>query len=165
MAPRAQGAKPRTEHLFRYLPSVCGTQLCIAVLVYWWDIDVLGLLCLTQPAVTSASGVLTQTYRSSGVVQWLACWAHNPRSKRAKLHEHVQNRTPDKVQEQDWRQALLLCLFSSSSQVAHPPAHATAPLMVGSSKSRRPPSSRSTQACDNTPHRLSLVCLVSCARQ
>ena len=29
------------------------------------------------------------------MVQWLACWAHNRRSKRAKLHEHVQNRTPE----------------------------------------------------------------------
>ena len=36
--------------------------MAIAVLIYWWD--VLGLRFLTQPAVTSASEVLTQTYRS-----------------------------------------------------------------------------------------------------
>ena len=31
------------------------------------------------PVVTSASEVLTQTYLSSGLVQWLACWAQNPK--------------------------------------------------------------------------------------
>ena len=60
MAPRAQGADPRNAQLFRYHPSVCGTRLGIAVLIYWWD--VLGLRFLTVPAVTSASEVLTQTY-------------------------------------------------------------------------------------------------------
>ena len=92
VAPRAQGADPRTEHLFRYPFSTfaVGTRLIMAVFT-----DVLGLRFLTHPAVTSASEVLIQTYRSSGVVQWLACWAHNPRSKRAMLHEHVQNRTPE----------------------------------------------------------------------
>ena len=84
---------------------------------------------------------------------------------------------------------LLLCLISNSSQVARPPAHATAPrpaqslqvsqevcvcsgssgslasLMEGFSRSRRPPSSCSTQACGNTPHRRSLVGLVGRARQ
>ena len=71
----------------------------------------------------------------------------------------------------------LLCLISSSPQVARPPAHGTAPrpaqspqvsrevcvcsgcsdslasLMEGASRSRRPPSSRSTQACGSTPRR------------
>ena len=47
-------------------------------------------LFLTPP--TSASEVLTQTNRSSGVVQWLACWAHNPK---VKFHECVQNRTAE----------------------------------------------------------------------
>ena len=31
------------------------------------------------PAVTSANEALTQTYRSSGLVQWQACWAQNPK--------------------------------------------------------------------------------------
>ena len=39
--------------------------------------DVLGLRFLAPPAVTSASEVLTQTYCSSGLFQFVACWAQN----------------------------------------------------------------------------------------
>ena len=77
MAPRAQGADPRTVLLFRYLPSVFGTLLGIAVFIYL--LDVLGLRFLAPTAVTSATEVLTQTYCSSGLFQWLACWAQNPK--------------------------------------------------------------------------------------
>ena len=49
--------------------------MAIAVHIYWWDIYVLGLRFLAPPAGTSASKVLTQTYRSSGLVR---CWAQNP---------------------------------------------------------------------------------------
>ena len=81
MARRAQGADPRSAQLFRYLPSVCGTQLGIAVLFFYlWD--VLGLRFLTLPAVTSASEVLTQTYRGGRVVQWPASWAHDPKLRK-----------------------------------------------------------------------------------
>ena len=57
VAPRAQGADPKTAHSFRYPPSVRGTQLGIPVLgiaVFigmFWDF-----------AVTSAIEVLTQTF-------------------------------------------------------------------------------------------------------
>ena len=34
---------------------------------------------LHLPAVTSASEVLTQTYRSTGLVQWPVCWVQNPK--------------------------------------------------------------------------------------
>ena len=83
----------------------------------------------------------------------------------------------------------LLCLISNSSQVARPPAHATAPrhaqspqvsrevcvcsgcsgslssLMESASRSRRPPSSRATQGCGSTLRRRSLDGLVGRARQ
>ena len=77
---REGGRRPKNRATFQVSPSVCGTQLGIAVLIYWWD--VLGLRFLTLPAVTSASEILTQTYRSSGVVQLLACWAHNPKVRK-----------------------------------------------------------------------------------
>ena len=94
MAPRAQGADPSTAHLFRYPPTARGALVAIAVLVYWWDIYVMGLRFLAQPAVTSASEVLSQTYRSpvrerqtSGVLR------------------HTERVRDDDVQEQDWRHA------------------------------------------------------------
>ena len=79
MAPRALRAPTQEPSIFSGIPY------SIAVLIYWWDIYVLGLRFLAQPAVTSASEVLTQTYRSSRLVQWLACWAM--------LHERVKYRT------------------------------------------------------------------------
>ena len=57
VAPRAQGADPRTAH-----PS--GIPLQYRCTFFWWDIYVLGLRFLAPPAVTSASEVLTQTCRS-----------------------------------------------------------------------------------------------------
>ena len=48
---RAPTQEPR---IFSGVPSVRGAQVAVAVLVYWWDIYVLGLLFLAQPAVTSA---------------------------------------------------------------------------------------------------------------
>ena len=41
------------------------------------------------PAVTSASEVLTQTNRSSGVVQWRACWALNPKVRKEQSYMRV----------------------------------------------------------------------------
>ena len=61
VAPRAQGADARTAQLFRY-------QLGIAVLIYLWDIDVLGLRFLAQPAVTSASEVLDSDLSQQRIV-------------------------------------------------------------------------------------------------
>ena len=87
---RAPTQEPSIFFRYPFSTFSVGTQLILAVFT-----DVLGLRFLTHPAVTSASEVLTQTCRCSGVVLWPACWALNPRSKRAKLHEHVQNRTPE----------------------------------------------------------------------
>ena len=114
MAPRAQGADPRTEHLFRYPSSTyaVGTQLIVAVLTMFWVFGSLHMPAVIsaipglnsdldvwhQPAVTSASEVLTQTYRSGGVVQWPARWALNPKVRKEQSYMTVcrivrQNRT------------------------------------------------------------------------
>ena len=82
MAPSAEGANPRTAQLFRCPPSFFGTQLGIAVLIYW---DVLCLRFLSLPAVTSASEVLTQTYRSGGVCSGWRVGLITQRSEKSKV--------------------------------------------------------------------------------
>ena len=71
--------------------------MAIAVFIYyWWDIYVLGLRFLAQPAVTSANEVLTQTscrQRSAGSDSRAGLITQG--RKGAKLHKHVQNRTPE----------------------------------------------------------------------
>ena len=75
MAPRAQGADPSTAHLFMYPFSTYAVGYCR---ISW---VVLGLRA--PPVVTSASEVLTQTYRSSGLVR---CWAlKTQRSVKSKI--------------------------------------------------------------------------------
>ena len=58
---KSSGRRPKNRASFRYHPSVRGTQLGIAVLIFWWG--VLGLRFLAPPAVTSAIEVSTQTFR------------------------------------------------------------------------------------------------------
>ena len=60
---KSSGRRPKN---LQVSPSVCGTQLGIVVLIYWWD--VLGLRFLAPPAVTSASEVLTQNFVAR--LQW-----------------------------------------------------------------------------------------------
>ena len=72
--------RPKNGATLQVSPSIFGSLLGIAVFIYL--LDVLGLRFLTLPAVTSAIEVLTQTHRSSGVVQWPACWAHNPKVRK-----------------------------------------------------------------------------------
>ena len=61
---KSTGRRPKNRASFRYPPTVRGALMAIAVLIYWWDTYVQGLRFLALPAVTSASDVLTQTYRS-----------------------------------------------------------------------------------------------------
>ena len=67
---KCTGSRPKNRASFRYHLTVRGAQMAIAVLIYWLDIYVLGLQFLAQPAVTSASEVLTQTYRSPVRALW-----------------------------------------------------------------------------------------------
>ena len=72
---RAPSQEPR--NFSGILPQYVVRRWVLPFLFFWWD--VLGLWFLAPPAVTSASEVLTQTHRSSGLFQWLACWAQNPK--------------------------------------------------------------------------------------
>ena len=66
---RAPTQEPR---IFQVSPSVFGTQLGIAVLIYLWG--VLGLRFLTLPAVTSASEVLTQAFVKFEVESYMCAY-------------------------------------------------------------------------------------------
>ena len=60
---KSSGRRPKNRATLQVSPlSILVRSLGIAVLIYLWD--VLGLRFLAPPAVSSASEVLTQTYRS-----------------------------------------------------------------------------------------------------
>ena len=83
---RAPTQEPR---ILQVSPYVRGTLMAVAVFIYyWWDIYVLGLRFLAQPAVTSANEVLTQTHVARLRWSLLRCSAFSVRKSVSKKQEN-----------------------------------------------------------------------------